>query len=136
MASLVPRDVVDIQLHDTQYIIPALTIDWLLAAVLFLMWCLYKVLNKVLWKRILSWLHVWCTILFFAMLYLLTNFGNLFTPLFEQKIYAYNTFDDFNQRILPFFYILVLLLILGQLVFITNVVVGTIMKAIKKRPSA
>ena len=65
----IPSDrCIDIHLHDTYVLIAYRHIFWLMVLVLFLLWLLYTLLDKILYSKRLTKVHVWSTLLLIGLL--------------------------------------------------------------------
>lgn len=125
----------DIHLHDTYIVIAFEHIFWIFAFISFLVWVLYKLLNKFLVSELLTRMHVTFTVLLLVInaVLLLGNFGMTIQNSSYPRIY--NDFSSFNILISMFdlfgketkvLMLLSTILVLGQLIFPINLLVGLI----------
>jgi hypothetical protein len=117
---------VDIQFHDTYYILALTHFFWLLAIIALLVWTLYLLTNRILFSKVLTWTHVILTIFtlaFFASpLFFAGSLGKSATPHF----YDYNSWHSLttNSTFTNAIAIAILVLLSGQIIFIINVIAG------------
>ena len=58
----------DVHLHDTYYVFPAVYLFWTIALAFLLAWTVYKLTNRFLLTKILTWFHVVTTLIFLIIL--------------------------------------------------------------------
>lgn len=118
----------DFHLHDTYFVVGAFFFHWLLAIVTWVLWLLYIPIKKCLYSATLTWVHV------IASVSVILLFGFILS---HPPTPAAHHFVDYSRRDLfdrpnnltglaKTLIILILVLLLAQLVFITNIVWGLI----------
>jgi len=58
----------DIHLHDSYFVFSTILPVWASSIIIFLVWLIYQLTRKILWKRFLTWFHVIVTIFIFILL--------------------------------------------------------------------
>ena len=58
----------DVHLHDTYYVFPAIYLFWTTALAFLLAWTVYKLTNRFLLTKFLTWFHVATTLIFLIIL--------------------------------------------------------------------
>jgi cytochrome c oxidase subunit 1 len=115
---------IDIHLHDTYYIIALSHVLWAFAFLLMVLWILYRLTHKILYSRKLTWTHIVVSLLTVLLLCLFIS-NNLFDS--QSKRYidlsSWTTFSDYQQTTRMLRYTVAGLL-LGQLLFIINLIAG------------
>jgi len=125
-------EALDLNMHDTYYVIANVNLYRIFAAVLIFLWALYQIISGLqLWSGKLTWLHVVFTIvpmIFFAM-----GLWRIFT--LEGSLDGiprrYYAFSDFEKK--PSFlsigtiYVIILAIsFLGQALFVVNIIGGSV----------
>ena len=122
----------DIHLHDTKFVISTILFIWALVIIVLLAWAIYKLINKFLWKRFLTWFHVLVT-LFILIVLLSANLWHdeLIPP--KRNFVSLDTFQEDSQQETRIILSLVILFLAGQLAFVLNIIGGLINKFVKTR---
>jgi heme/copper-type cytochrome/quinol oxidase subunit 1 len=112
----------DIQLSETYIVFPAYILLGLVVLIFSVFYLLYRVLQKYLWSRYLTWAHIFPTISILSVFSLeKTAFGFMSIDSYE----TYSGFQKYNQQLL-----MVqaggILLCVAQLLFVVNVAGGII----------
>ena len=123
----------DIHLHDTKFVISTILLIWALGIIVLLVWAIYKLTSKILWKRFLTWVHVLVT-LFILLVLLTANFWHdKLIPPIKRDFISLDTFQEDNQRDARIVLPLVILFLAGQLAFVLNFIGGLINKFVRTR---
>ena len=121
-------EVTDVNFHDTYFVVSLNYVTWALALMFLLGWGVYKLLNRVLLSRGLSWVHVLTTILFLLFL----KAWSMILPLIQRSGYsATNRFDRSSMQSVLLM-VIVIMFAIGQVAFIVNIVGGVGRYLIKK----
>ena len=118
LLSIFPNDrTIDIHLHDTVFIIAGSHIYGALGILLLFFWFTYSFIYKILFSKILVWIHIISTILFFIFLVII--------PFAESSNMPRNhhAFFYFLSRIATGFSIVA---VFAQLVFLFNILAGLV----------
>jgi heme/copper-type cytochrome/quinol oxidase subunit 1 len=108
----------DIQLHDTYIVISSIHIGVLFSIYLGIIGIIYRLIRK---KKLVDWMtviHVVITILTFALIIIK---GLIFQKIIEGDFETYRTVN----KVL---FVVILIALLSQLIFITNLIFGSIRK--------
>jgi cytochrome c oxidase subunit I len=110
----------DIHLHDTYYIISPLFLFLSAAVILLLLWGVYRLLDRFLLSKFLTWLHTIITV--FAAVLLLVNVFQIYS--FSNS--GFSSWTSFNQIQNTNQLLVFALLVSGiaQLLFVINIVGG------------
>lgn len=116
----------DIRLHDTYFVFAYTQLLGLLAILALFVWSLYLFANKILYSRALTWIHVITTVIPLLVFALIFIFSECFTNVIQMQ-YRGDTgpdsFDGYKLFTIGLCMTIVVLL-LGQLVFIVNFIAG------------
>ena len=124
---------IDIHLHDTKFVISTILFIWALGIIVLLAWAIYKLTNKILWKRFLTWIHVLVT-LFILIVLLTANFWHdILIPSIKRDFISFDTFQEDSQREVRIILSFVILFLAGQLAFVLNIIGGLINKYVRTR---
>jgi hypothetical protein len=104
----------DVNLSDTYYVMPLALAFSLLIVLLMIIWGLYKLTEKTLWRKWLTWLHVTITI---SILTFLLTLNMVLPPYQSFRYLAPGT----------------ALFIISQIFFIMNIVMGLIQHFFQKK---
>lgn len=117
---------IDINLHDTYFVIAYSLLYRAIAVALLILWACYMVADKLLPLIALRWLHVLITTLFSLIFIIKTSmFAGLSGA--PRRYYAFAEFGQQMQRTYLLVYLIAALLI-GQLFLIANLITGVIRK--------
>jgi heme/copper-type cytochrome/quinol oxidase subunit 1 len=124
--------VVDIHLHDTYFVIAQNHIFWLLSIITFFIWLLYFLTNKILYAKVLTWTHVILTILTLLLLVSTLYFGDsILGPIAGgyidiSHVKSFDQYRTYSKSV----EISILVLFLGQVIFVVNVILGLLKRYI------
>lgn len=117
---------IDIHLHDTYFVIAYTQVIWLLALIAITIWILYVITNKFLYSIKLVWVHTISTIVALTLiaitLWLLKHNNGITRQYYDISNNNINTFDGYEKII----GIVLVLLVVVQIVFIVNFIIGLI----------
>jgi heme/copper-type cytochrome/quinol oxidase subunit 1 len=116
LLSFFPNDrTIDIHVHDTVFIIAAPHIYGGLGILLLFFWFIYQIVYKILFSKILVWIHIISTILFFIFLVIISYAESSSMP----RQYNYALY--FLNRIAVG---LSIVAVFAQLIFLFNILAG------------
>lgn len=113
----------DINLHDTYFVISYAIIYRLIAIILIMVWVIYTLAKDVLPSLWLSWAHVLITITIVALL-LCKQIHFMGLDGAPRRYYAFSEFEKKQQDIFLTSIIITAAFLLGQLLFIVNLITG------------
>jgi heme/copper-type cytochrome/quinol oxidase subunit 1 len=119
---------IDIHVHDTYYVITQGHFFIFLAIIVWVLWILYMVTNKVLYSKSLTWVHVIITLVtLLFLLFFLNNGGDIFNPK-PRRYLDYSNFTTFNryERDTRWITYITIALLFGQVTFFVNLIVGIV----------
>lgn len=123
----------DLHLHDTYFIIPARPLTLVPVFYLLVNWCIYLATNKFLFSRKLIWIHVVCVIVLpyfiYAFPYLIHT--NLLTGDRPRRYYDFKEWNYYpfqSQATSLLFRCFFLFLLMGQLTYLVNLIMGLFRK--------
>ncbi|MBN8858998.1 MAG: cbb3-type cytochrome c oxidase subunit I [Sphingobacteriales bacterium] len=117
---------VDIHLHDTYFVIVHTHILWLFAVLALFVWALYLLTGKILYSKALTWTHVIITILTLLLFAFTLFWGDSFLNPAPRRYYDYSSWNSFDNYTIftKAIGITIFVLLVGQLIFIINFMVG------------
>ncbi len=113
---------IDIHTHDTYYIISNQVIFWTITAILLLLWMIYLLVERILFSKLLTWMHVLLTITAIILLTLNPFSFQGFAGGVKNYQSSWETFSALN-RLLSF---AVIVCIASQAILIVNIILGLI----------
>jgi heme/copper-type cytochrome/quinol oxidase subunit 1 len=123
----IKRDSLDVNLHDTYFVIANVSFFRWFAAILLFLWAIYIATSRLMFSRRLIWFHVIATLLpvIFLMIFNNHTWGMSGS---SKRYYAIDEFENsksfFND---PSIYIVsILVLLIAQFLFAINLVIGII----------
>ena len=119
---------IDIHIHDTYFVFAQRQVYYIFVVVVWFLWLLYLLTRKVLYSTAFIRMHVIVTLVtIFLLLLLLNTGGNIFNAK-PKRFFDYNDWNTFNryQRATSWFNYVLLFLLVGQITFIVNLVVGIV----------
>lgn len=124
---------IDLEFHDTYSFIPLALLIWLPIIVSILFWLFYLLTNRFLFSKTLTWIHIIltivCSILILVLPFLLTN---IVVGVDIRR--HYNDYGGSNRfkvfgNLIRINYITILILLLGQVIYFINLILGIAKKA-------
>ena len=119
----------DVHVHDTYYVIGITQIFWLFALIVWVLWFLNLITQKLLYSKSYTWLHVIITLIAIVILIFLLCFGNgNFYPIPRRFISfsSMNKFDVFSSLNVRLIIFCIIIFFLGQITYLINLVLGLI----------
>jgi heme/copper-type cytochrome/quinol oxidase subunit 1 len=123
---------VDINLHDTYFVISMRYIYRLLATVFLFIWLLYCCFNNILFSKKLTWVHVILSILPpIIFLFVLINFNSM--DGIPRRYYTFTEFESkkHTENKLIICGVLLIAILVGQSIFLINLICGILKRALK-----
>ena len=122
---IISDSALDINLHDTYFVITDFSLYRFYAVILLFLWSVYLIANRLIFSRKLTWLHIIATLLpiVFFIITKKHTWGMSGVP---RRYYALSEFDRPYYDIGIYYVAIILSLVIGQLIFLTNLIVGTI----------
>jgi heme/copper-type cytochrome/quinol oxidase subunit 1 len=118
----------DLHIHDTYFVVTNAHVLWVVAIVLLLLWYIYFVLRKILFSKILTWLHIVSTLIGVVVLVILPFLTeNVFLPK-QRNYYDFNSWEEIGI----IYDILALVIFFGQIILIIHFTLGVIKFVLKK----
>ena len=118
--------IIDIHLHDTYFIVAENHVYYIMSVLLLLVWTIYFLTKRILFSNVLSWTHVIITILTFILIAQTLYVGHSLPN--QPRHYNdfsggsfYNSFETSIQKVIG---ITLNIIILGQIIFILNLIGG------------
>ncbi|PVD49374.1 hypothetical protein DC498_25390 [Terrimonas sp.] len=124
---------IDLHLHDTYFVISTIFFIWALGIAFLLVWAIYMLTSKILWKRFLTWVHVLVTIFILIALLAANFWHDKLIPPIKRDFVSFETFQSDTEREVKIFLPLVVLFLVGQLAFLINILVGLTKKLVGTR---
>lgn len=121
---------VDFHLHDTYFVVSVNCFIWFLAALFFIAWSVYKITDKFLWTKKLTWTHVSLTILVLILLSTIGFWHDKILPPIKRDTISYQNIIYDQKRETLIAYPIATIFILGQLAYFVNLIGGLV----KRRP--
>ncbi|WPV02333.1 hypothetical protein SNE26_11150 [Mucilaginibacter sp. cycad4] len=128
---LFANDSLDINLHDTYFVISYAVVYRLIALILILIWTIYALAMDVLPSLWLSWAHILITTIVVTLL-LCKQIHFIGLDGAARRYYAVSEFQKKQQGTFLASIIITAAFLLGQLLFIINLVMGIIKKINQK----
>lgn len=128
---ILTNESIDIQLHDTYFVIAQQQILITISLGFLLILGLYSLFQRFLWSKKLTWIHVITT----SVLLLYIFFFSILFSSFEvpRRYYTYNEFENFYQYAIinNTISISAILLFFMQFLLLINIIIGIIKKSNK-----
>jgi len=121
----------DFHIHDTYFVVATKIFFWLLATLLFLAWGLYRLTNKILLTKYLTWLHISATLIFLIFFMTMYFWHDKIFPPIEPKAISRRTLflQDFKRERIVYLSFTITF-IFGQITYGINFVGGLIKRVL------
>ncbi|WP_184549190.1 hypothetical protein [Mucilaginibacter sp. FT3.2] len=126
--SFIPsNDSIDINLHDTYFVISTGALLRLLGCVCLLFWMVYLIFRKLVLSLILTWLHLLLTIIPLAYFVILSVY-HLALQGAPKRYYSVGQFENSRSSFIgdASCFVIIVLFLLGQVFFIVNLILGMV----------
>ena len=117
---------VDFHLHDTYFVVAVNYFVWTLAGLFFIAWAIYKLTDKFLWTKKLTWTHVLITIFVLLLLSTIGFWHDKILPPIKRDTISYQNIIEDEKREAIIAYPITAIFIFGQEAYIVNLIVGLI----------
>lgn len=117
---------IDFSFHDTYFVVAVNYFIWAAAILFFLLWGIYKVTDRFLWTKKLTWIHVSLTILVLILLSIIGFWHDKILPPIKRDTVSYQDIIDVQKREGILAYPIMILFIVGQIAYFVNLIVGLI----------
>jgi hypothetical protein len=116
----------DIHLHDTKFVFPMQFFIWGLTFFLLSVWVLYKVTNRFLFAKYMTWTHVVLTIISLTLFIILWAMEDKLLPSTNNEAVSFETFQNYNKSVTKFYLPIAVVFAIGQICYIVNLAMGLI----------
>ena len=116
----------DIHLHDTYYVISANYFFWTFALIFFVGWAIYKLTNRFLLTKYLTWVHIILTLIVLAILMTITLWHDLIIPPIKNEAVSFATLTKESRLQTIIALSITTIFIAGQIAYIINLLGGLI----------
>ena len=106
---------VDIHMHDLVIIVANAHVTGVSAAILLYLWLIYSFTYKIIFSRLLYWIHIVCTILFFILFYIVSHIQP-----------SKPSYDDVHTVL----FVSLIAFFIAQILFVVNLIGGIIKKLV------
>ena len=120
----------DLHLHDTYFVISTIYFIWAFALIFLVVWTIYKLTNKILLTKYLTWLHVVTTLIVLILLMTAGLWFDKLLPPIKREVVSYQTFLDDQQRELKVILPIAIIFIVGQVSWGINLIGGLIKRVL------
>lgn len=117
---------IDVHLHDTYLVIAVNYLIWALAVLFFIAWVVYKLTDKFLWTKKLTWTHVLLTTLVLVLLSTISFWHDKISPSIKRDAINYQNIIDDQKRECIIAYPIMIIFISGQIAYFINLIIGLI----------
>ncbi len=114
----------DFHLHDTYFVVSINYFFGGLAGLFFIAWAIYKLTDKFLWTKKLTWTHVLTTILVLLILTTIGFWHDKILPPIKRDSISYQDIIDDKKREGIIAYPIMIIFVLGQVAYLVNLIVG------------
>ncbi|QGW27850.1 hypothetical protein [Phnomibacter ginsenosidimutans] len=126
------NSVIDIQMHDTYFIIAHQQLGYILGAFCLMLWVVYLLANRLLFSKLLQWIHlvltiVPCCLLGLALILDVSNSSTV-NPTNTNGNIAWNNMEQYADAFAAFIF----LLLLAQVLLLIHLLLGLIRKFIRR----
>jgi hypothetical protein len=119
----IPGQTLDMHLHDTYYVFPAVYLFWTIALAFLLAWTVYKLTNRFLLTKFLTWFHIVTTLIFLIILMIANLWRDNPIPSNGEPL-AFGKFFESQQRTNTIMAIISILFLAGQIGYFINLIAG------------
>ncbi|WP_448700246.1 hypothetical protein ACFGVR_00105 [Mucilaginibacter sp. AW1-3] len=135
MSFVLSNSAMDINLHDTYVVIAHMHLCWFFSGALLFLWSMGILFRNYIWSVTLSWIQVVLTLLSvitFIKLAIGTGLDGI-----PRRYYAFSEFNQSKQwfSTASAYVFMLLLIVIGQIVFVVNVIGGLLRKVLNSAPS-
>lgn len=115
---------VDIQYHDTYFVIAQCHYNFIFSVLFLLFWLMYKALYRILYSLALTRTHVFVTLICFILYFSLDI--HLSYNTFQARSYTIDTIQAFKyfNYLNTFYNAFIIILLLTQIIFVLNLLFG------------
>ena len=117
---------IDFHLHDTYFVVAVNYFIWALAILFVLVWGIYKLTDRFLWTKKLTWAHVSLTILVVILLSTIGFWHDKILPPIKRDAISYRDIIDDQKREGIIAYPIMIIFVVGQVAYFVNLIVGLI----------
>lgn len=118
---------IDIHLHDIYFVITYTHILWSLIVIALVLWTVYLLTNKLLYSKILTWVHVITTTLALLLLSLTLIFAGSVSAK-TPRFYDFSNWNSFTNysSIVKVVGFAVFVFLVGQVLLVLNLILGVV----------
>jgi cytochrome c oxidase subunit 1 len=122
----------DINMHDTYFVIAHAHICWFFSGVLLFLWSMGVLFRRYIWSITLSWVQVILTLISVIAFLKIVVMGVSLSGV-PRRYYAFTEFEQQKSwfSTTSVYVFMLLLIVLGQLIFIINVITGFLRKVLR-----
>jgi hypothetical protein len=122
---------VDLHLLDTYFVVDFKLLFWTVAAILIITWLLYAITKQLLFSKYLTWIHIIITTLTSILISTIPLWNNVLSNPIKSG-FSFQDIDDYqseNNKVA----IIILIMLVGQVTYLINVIVGFTRRAFNRR---
>ncbi len=118
------RQSLDLHIHDTYFVISTNYFIWTISIIFVLIFGLYKLTDKILWTKGLTWFHFLATIIVFVLLATIGVWHDIIIPPIKRDTTTFQNYFQDQKRDQILALSIAIIFITGQLAFFVNLVGG------------